>query len=390
MSTIIRAFKVKLSPNNKQQSQMFRIAGYARYAYNWALATEESNYENGGKFINDYELRRMFTEHKQTELWLYEVSNNALKQSIKDACEAYRRFFRGQAKHPRFKSKKKTQPSFYMDVCKIEFTNTHVKLEKIADSKKANRAKANWVRLVEHRRIPVGAKYSNPRITFDGIDWWISVGVEMEVKQKQPDGDPIGIDVGIKSLAVCSDGVEYANINKTGIVKQDEKRHRRLQRQVSRKYQMNKKGVTYNKTSNIRKLEKRLLKSNKRLVNIRQNHLHQTTSSIIAREPSVVVMEDLNIKGMMNNKRLAKAVQQQSLYEFYRQMQYKCEWNNIVFITADRFYPSSKTCSHCGSIKKDLKLSDRTYACTYCGMIIDRDLNAAINLASLAKPNIAA
>ena len=385
MGAIIKTFKVKLSPNNKQQSQMFLIAGYARYAYNWALAIEKEIYSSGGKFIDDYELRRMFTVHKQAQPWLYDVSNDALKQAIKDACGAFKKFFKGQAKHPRFKSKKKSRISFYRDACKIDFTNTHVKLEKIADGKNGNRAKANWVRLVENGRIPVGSKYSNPRITFDGIDWWISVGVEMEVKQKQPSGSPIGIDVGIKSLAVCSDGVGYSNINKTQTVKRLEKHHRRLQRQVSRKYQMNKKGVTYRKTSNIRKLEKQLLKSSKRLANIRQNYLHQTTSSIVAREPSAVVMEDLNVMGMMKNKHLARAVQQQKLGEFFRQMQYKCEWDNIAFITADRFYPSSKTCSRCGSIKKDLKLSDRTYACTCCGMIMDRDLNAAINLASLAK-----
>lgn len=385
-----KTFKVKLNPNNKQESQMFRTAGCARYAYNWALATEKANYENGGKFINDYELRRMFTEHKQTQPWLYDVSNDALKQSIKDACDAYKRFFKNLAKRPRFKSKRKSKPSFYMDVCKIEFTDTHVKLEKIADGRKGNRQKANWVRLVEHGHIPIGVKCANPRITYDGLNWWISVGVETEIEQKQPTGRPIGIDIGIKSLAVCSDGIEYDNINKVQTVKRLEKRHRRLQRQVSRKYQMNKKGGSYCKTSNIRKLEEQLLKSNQRLANIRRNYTHQVTSEIIAREPSAVVMEDLNVKGMMKNRHLAKAVQQQNFGEFYRQMQYKCEWNNIAFITADRFYPSSKTCSHCGSIKKDLRLSDRTYVCTDCGMVMDRDLNAAVNLAALAKPNIAA
>ena len=385
-----KTFKVKLSPNNKQESQMFRTAGCVRYAYNWALATEKANYENGGKFINDYELRRMFTEHKQTQPWLYDVSNDALKQSIRDACDAFKKFFNHKSKHPRFKSKKKTRQSFYMDVCKIDFTDTHVRLEKLADSKRANRAKANWVRLVEHGHIPIGVKYANPRVTYDGLNWWISVGVEFDIDQKQPTSEPVGIDVGIKSLAVCSDGIEYANINKTQTVKRVEKRRRRLQRQVSRKYQMNKKGNIYCKTSNIRKLEKQLLKSNKRLADIRHNHLHQTTSSIVAREPSAVTMEDLNVIGMMKNRHLAKAVQQQNFGEFYRQMQYKCEWGNIAFITADRFYPSSKTCSHCGAIKKDLKLSDRTYACTDCGMVMDRDLNAAVNLAALAKPNIAA
>lgn len=385
-----KTYKVKLSPNNKQRTQMLRTAGCARYAYNWALATEKANYENGGKFLNDCELRRRFTEHKATVPWLYDVSNDALKQSIKDAYDAYQRFFKHQAKFPKFKSKKRSKPSFYMDVAKIEFTDTHVKLEKIADGKKKNRAQANWVRLAEHGRIPVGTKYTNPRVTFDGLDWWISVGVDVELEEKHPQGNPIGIDIGIKTLAVCSDGVEYANINKTHMVKKIEKRKRRLQRQVSRKYQMNKKGKVYCKTSNIIKLEKQLLKAARRLTNIRRNHLHQSTSSVVVRNPSAIVMEDLNVQGMMKNKHLAKAVQQQCFYEFYRQMQYKCEWNGIAFITADRYYPSSKTCSECGSIKKDLKLSDRTYICSECGMVMDRDLNAAVNLAKLAQPYIAA
>lgn len=385
-----KTYKVKLNPNNKQASKMLQTAGCARYAYNWALAAEKSNYEAGGRFLSDCDLRRMFTLHKADNPWLYEVSNDALKQSIKDACIAYQRFFKHQAKFPRFKSKKRTRPSFYMDTVKIEITETHVKLEKIADSKKKNRAQANWVRLVEHGRIPVGVSYANPRITFDGLNWWLSVGVETFVNAKTPSGNPIGIDIGIKSLAVCSDGAEYANINKTNRVKEIEKQKCRLQRQVSRKYQINKKGNAYCKTSNISKLEKQLLKVNHRLTNIRRDHLHQTTSSIIKRNPSAVVMEDLNVTGMMKNRHLAKAVQRQCFNEFYRQMQYKCEWNGIAFITADRYYPSSKTCSECGAIKKDLKLSDRTYICSECGMVLDRDLNAAINLARLAEIHIAA
>ena len=386
-----KTYKVKLSPSNKQSSKMFQTAGCAHYAYNWALATEKDNYNNGGTFINDIALRKQFTVHKQEKPWLYEISNDAMKQSIKDACLAYQRFFKHRSDFPRFKSKKRAKPSFYMDVDKIEITSTHVKLEKIADSKKKNRARANWVRLVEHDRIPLGCSYVNPRVTYDGLCWWLSVGVVCEPQeQTQPYTVPIGIDIGIKTLAVCSDGKEYANINKTKRVKQIEKHKRRLQRQVSRKYQMNKKGNVYCKTSNITKLEKQLLITNRRLANIRQNHTHQITTEITKRNPSIVVMEDLNVKGMMKNRHLSKAVAQQSFHEFYRQMQYKCEWKNITLVTADRFYPSSKTCNQCGAVKKDLRLSDRVFICPECGMEIDRDLNAAINLVKLAEAHIAA
>ena len=185
--------------------------------------------------------------------------------------------------------------------------------------------------------------------------------------------------MGIKDLAICSDGKTFKNINKTQRIKKLEKRKRRLQRSISRKYLKNKKGERYNKTSNIIKSEKRLLKLNHRLTNIRGNYLHQVTSEIIKRNPSFITIEDLNVSGMMKNKHLSKAVQQQKFYEFRRQLEYKCKWNNIQLRIVDRFYPSSKLCHNCGSIKKDLKLKDRVYKCD-CGYVEDRDYNASLNL----------
>lgn len=189
----------------------------------------------------------------------------------------------------------------------------------------------------------------------------------------------IGIDLGIKNLAVCSDKNTYENINKTQRIKKLEKRKRRLQRSISRRYEKNKKGASYCKTSNIIKREKEFLKVTKRLTNIRQDYLHQTTSEIVKRKPSFICIEDLNVSGMMKNKHLSKAIQQQGFYEFRRQIEYKSEWNNIPVIIADRFFPSSKLCSCCGHIKKDLKLSDRIYKCE-CGNVIDRDFQASLNL----------
>ena len=379
---MIKSIKVMLIPNNKQKTKMFQYGGASRFAYNWALARQQENYNNGGKFIQDGELRKEFTQLKKKEeySWLNSISNNVTKQAIKDACDSYKRFFKGQSKFPKFKSRKKSKPSFYQDNCKIKFTNTHVKLEGFSSSKKQNKQKLNWIRLAEENRIPNNYKYSNPRITFDGINWWVSVGVEYENNLALPINDGIGIDLGIKDLAICSDGNTYKNINKTKKVKKLEKKRRRLQRQISRKYLMNKEGRSYKKTCNIIKSEKQLLKLNHKLTNIRHNYLHQTTTEIINRKPMFIVLEDLSVMGMMKNKNLAKAIQQQCFYEFYRQIQYKCLWNNIEFIEADRWYPSSKTCSECGSIKKQLKLSDREYVCEECGCVIDRDYNASINL----------
>ena len=370
-----------LIPNNKQKTKLFQYANTAKFAYNWALAKEQENYKNGGKFISDADLRKEFTKIKQTKeyAWLNGISNNVTKQAIKDACDAYKKFFKGLAKFPKFKSRKKSTPSFYQDNVKIQFSETHVKVEGFAVSKKKNKQKLNWIRLVEHNRIPTDCKYYNPRIKFDGLNWWITVGVEYPNNTNIPNNEGIGVDLGIKDLAICSDNYKYQNINKTQKVKQLEKKKRRLQRSISRKYSKNKKGDSYCKTSNIIKSEKKLLKVNHKLTNIRKNYLHQTTSEIIKREPSFICIEDLNVKGMMKNKHLSKAIQQQGFYEFRRQIEYKSKWNNVTVIIADRFFPSSKLCTCCGKIKKDLKLSDRIYKCE-CGNVIDRDYQASLNL----------
>lgn len=378
---MIRSIKVRLNPNNKQFTKLFQYAGCARFAYNWAILREQENYKQGNKFLSDSELRKEFTQLKKLPeyQWLNEVSNNVTKQAIKDACNTYKRFFKGQCKYPKFKSKKRSTPSFYQDNVKIQFTNTHVKVEGFSMSKKKNKQKLNWIKLCEKGRIPTDCKYMNPRFTCDGLYWYVSVGIEVDDNTILPLNDGVGIDLGIKDLAISSDGNTYKNINKTQKVKKLEKRKRRLQHSMSRKYEKNKKGGSYCKTSNIIKREKELLKVTKRLTNIRQNYLHQITSEIVKREPSFICIEDLDVSGMMKNRHLSKAVQQQGFYEFRRQIEYKSEWNNIPVIIADRFFASSKLCSCCGNIKKDLKLSDRIYKCE-CGNIIDRDYQASLNL----------
>jgi transposase, IS605 orfB family len=379
---MIETLKVQLNPNNKQLTKLFQYANCSRFAYNWAIAREQENHKLGNKFLSDCDLRKEFTQLKKQEnhKWLINISNDVTKQAIKDACNSYKRFFKGQTKYPKFKSKKNSKQSFYQDNVKIEFTNTHVKVEGFAGSKRPNKQKLNWIKLSEKGRIPTNCKYMNPRITYDGLHWWVSVSIEVDNNTNSPPiSEGIGIDLGLKDLAVCSDGNTYKNINKSLKVKKLEKKKRRLQRSVSRKYNMNKEGVRYKKTSNIIKREKELLKLSRRLTNIRRNHLHQTTSEIVKRKPSFIVIEDLNVSGMMKNKHLSKATQQQGFYEFRRQIQYKSEWNNISVIIAGRFFPSSKLCSCCGEIKKDLRLSDRIYTCD-CGNIIDRDYQASLNL----------
>ncbi len=378
---MIKTIRVMLIPNNKQKTKLFRYANASRFAYNWALDREIENYENGGKFLSDSDLRKEFTQLKKTEeyYWLNEISNNVTKQAIKDACNAYKRFFKGYSKFPKFKSRKYSVPSFYQDNAKIKFTETHVKVEGFTSSKRKNKQKINWIRLAEHNRIPTDRKYTNPRIKYDGLNWWITVGVEYEDSTAIPSNDGVGIDLGIKDLAVCSDGAKYRNINKSQKVKKLEKQKRRLQRSISRSYEKNKKGESYCKTNNVIKKERLLLKLNHRLTNIRKNYLNQTISEIVDRKPRFICIEDLNVSGMMKNRHLSKAVQVQGFFWFRKQLEYKCSDKGIQLIVADRFYPSSKLCSCCGNIKKDLKLSDRVYRCA-CGNMIDRDFQASINL----------
>jgi len=391
---MIKTYKVKLLPNNKQRTKLFECAGVARWAYNWALEQEKINYKNSGKFLNDKDLRKKLTQLKQTEeySWHNNYSNNITKQAIKDACKAFKNFFEGRAKFPKFKSKKRSKQRFYQDTDKIVVTDTHVKLEKLTTSKKKNKQRLNWIKLAEKNRIPVGEniKYSNPRISFDGLNWWLSIGVEEKEIKNDSFKDGIGIDLGVKDLAVVSTGQKIKNINKSTKVKKIEKRLKRLQRKLSKKYELNKiqtKGgeYRYRKTKNINKLEFLVLKTRRRLKNIRHNYIHQITTSLVRTKPEYVVMESLNTCGMLKNRRLSKAIQEQLFHEFKRQMEYKCAWKGIKFILADRYYPSSKICSNCGSIKDELSLSERIYKCNECGYEIDRDLNASINLGNYGK-----
>lgn len=365
--------KVRLRPTKEQEAQLWKSVGTARWVYNWTLERQQENYKNGGKFIYDNDLRKEITQLKKQDdyKWLGDVSNNVAKQAVKDACNAYKRFFKGQSGFPNFKSRRKSNKSFYNDTAKLKVKNKSALIEKIG-----------WVKTSE--QLPMNTKYMNPRVSYDNKYWYLSVSIEEEFIQKELTDEVIGIDLGIKTLATCSNGMEFKNINKTAKVKKIEKRLRRLQRSASRKYEKNKEGSRYVKTCNIIKIEKKIQLLHRRLKNIRENHLHQTTSAIARTKPSKVVMEDLNVKGMMKNRNLAKAISQQKFYEFKRQMEYKCEKYGIEFIQVDRFFPSSKLCSNCGKIKKNLKLSDRVYHCD-CGLHIDRDLNASLNLANYGK-----
>lgn len=370
---MIKAMKIRLLPTKEQEILMFKSTGVSRFAYNWGLAKWEEMFKQGLK-PSKYSIKKEFNNTIKKDsnfVWLKEVSAQITSMAFDDLNTAYNNFFKGIAAEPKFKTKRKSKKSFFVRYDAVKFKDGAVNIEKIGKVK----YKTNY-------DIPNLANYINPRCHFDGRYWYLTLGFEHNENQVELNTDlSIGIDLGIKSLAVvnCFDK-PIININKTVKVRKLKKRLKRLQRQVSRKYEMNKLGKKFVKTNNIIKLEKQIKLIHRKLANIRNNHIHQATNKIVKLRPCRVVMENLNIKGMMKNKHLSKAIAEQCFYEFIRQIQYKCKFNGIEFTQVDIWYPSSKTCSSCGSIKKDLRLKDRIYKCDKCGYVIDRDKNASINL----------
>ena len=297
------------------------------------------------------------------------MGSNVIKQAVKDLCNAYKRYFNHISNKPKFK-KKGYINSFYVNYETMKRTKNGVRCEKIGDIKTAESLP----------KLRKDKHYLNPHIIFDGKYYYITFGIEIDIEPKENTSEIIGIDLGIKSFAICSNGLTYKNINKTCTMKKLNKGLKRQQRQLSRKYLKNKIGNKFIKTNNILKLEHKIKLIYRRIKNIRENYIHQITTYLVKTKPSRIVIEDLNIKGMMKNRHLSKAIAEQSFYKFSNVLKYKCEWNNIELLIADRFYPSSKMCSSCGNIKKDLKLNNRIYKCRNCGLEIDRDYNASINL----------
>lgn len=366
---IIKGYKIRLLPTQEQEILIRKSIGVSRFIYNWCLDRQLKS----DSFISDGELRKTLTQLKKTEdyYWLSEVSNCAITQSAKDLCTAYKRFFSHIANKPRFK-KKGVRDSFYVRYDRMKRTKHGVRCEKIGDINTSERLP----------KLREGKHYMNPHIIYDGKYYYITFGMEIDIRPTNNTSEVIGIDLGVKSFAVCSNGAVYKNINKTHTVRQLNKKLRRLQRQVSKKYLKNKIGNKFIKTSNIIKLEHKIKLIHRRLKNIRENYIHQITTYLVKTKPSKIVIEDLNIRGMLKNKHLSKAIAEQCFYKFITTLAYKCKWGSIGLIKADRFYSSSKLCSCCGSIKKDLRLKDRVYTCNCCGLVIDRDFNASLNLAN--------
>ena len=377
---MLTGFKIRIHPNKEQISKFYQYAGTSRFMYNWSLNKIKEAYDLGIKF-KDIKLSNQLTviQKEIEELhWLNGIPRKVKCLAITDCEESFKRFFKGASKYPKFKSKKKSKLSF-------SFINSG----KFGTLPNVGKGKGS-MNLNLNQNDKLTEKVSNSHIatrlniSFDGKYWYLSGAYEKEYELVELTESSLGIDLGLKDLAITSDGIKFKNINKSHKVKKTKKKLKRVQRSLSRKYEMNKDGNKFIETNNISKqlIELRLLY--RKLTNIRQNHINQITASLVKTKPAKVVMEDLNIQGMMKNRYLAKAIAEVNWYYFIETMRFKCKKYGIEFVQADRFYPSSKNCSSCGTKKKDLKLKDRIFNCN-CGLSIDRDINAAINLANYNK-----
>ena len=375
---MIKGFKIRIYPTKEQEKLIWQHIGACRFIWNYMLDLQQQRHKAGEKHLSAFDMIKLLTPLKQAEeyAWLRSVSNTSLQRTCSTLAEDYNAFFKKRSGFPKFKSRKRSKPCYPVRSERLYFV----------DDKYAQVEKLGRVKYKSDFEFPQGTghKFSNVRISYVNGKYMLSFGMECENQAPELTDKPMGIDLGIKELAVVACGDEqivFHNINKSKKVRELKRKLRYTQRTISRKYEASKKRTgTYEKTRNIEREEAKARKLYAKLTNIRHNYLHQTTAKLISMLPKRITMEELNVSGMMKNTHLSKAVAEQCFYEFIRQVRYKCEWNGIEFVQVPRFYPSSKTCSCCGAIKRDLRLSDRTYVCQECGFTIDRDYNAAINL----------
>ncbi len=341
------------------------------------IEVQKENYKNGGKYISKFNMIKLIPSIKKEFLWLNEVSMSSLQRICDAVNTAYQRFFKKISNYPKFKSKKKSKLSYPVRCDSFYFKNGYVKVEKLGKLKyRTDYSKMNLEKL---------SKFSNVRISNENDKWLLTFSVEYENQVFTEKNGNLGIDLGVGRLAVVSHNgkkLEYKNINKSKRVRKLTSKLKHIQRVISRKYEVGNKlnEQKYQKTNQILKYEKLLKRIYRKISNIRKDQRHKVTRELINLNPSVVIMEDLNVSGMMKNKHLSRSIAEMGFYDFIRIMKYKCEESNIKFFQVDRFFPSSKTCSQCGCIHKNLKLSDRLFECPECGFTIDRDFNAAVNL----------
>ena len=375
---MLKSFKTEINPSEEQKVKIHKTIGTCRFIYNFYLAHNKELYDKGEKFMSGKSfsvwLNNEYLPQNPDKLWIKEVSSKSVKHSIENGCIAFTRFFKHQSAFPNFKKKGKSDVKMY-------FVKNNPK-DCRCERHRINIPSLGWVRIKEKGYIPTtkdGYVIKSGTVSMKADRYYVSVLVEiLNNKIANNSNAGIGIDLGLKDFAIVSNGKTYKNINKSAKLKKLEKQLIREQRSLSRKYENLKKGESTQKT-NIQKQRLKVQKLHHRIDNIRTDYINKTIAEIVKTKPSYITIEDLNVKGMMKNRHLSKAVASQKFYEFRTKLQAKCNENGIELRVVDRWNPSSKTCHCCGTVKKDLKLSDRMFKCS-CGYVEDRDFNAALNL----------
>ena len=375
---MLKSFKTEINPTPEQKIRIHKTIGTCRYVYNFYLGHNKALHDNGEKFMTGKSfslwLNNEYIPDNPDKTWIREVYSKAVKKSIEDGCTAFTRFFKHQSDFPKFKKKGKSDVKMY-------FVRNNPK-DCQCERHRLKIPTLGWVRIKEKGYIPTtkdGYMIRSGTVSVKAGRFYVSVLVEIpDINIDNNSNEGIGIDLGLKDLAIVSNGKTYRNINKSAGLKKLEKQLIREQRSLSRKYENLKKGESTQR-ANIQKQKLKVQKLHHKMDNIRTDYINKTIAEIVKTKPSYITIEDLNVKGMMKNRCLSKAVASQKFYEFRTRLKAKCDENGIELRVADRFYPSSKTCHHCGSVRKNLKLSDRIYRCE-CGYVADRDFNAALNL----------
>ena len=378
MKRLLKSFKTEINPTEEQKARIRKTIGTCRYVYNFYLGHNKALHDNGEKFMTGKSfslwLNNEYIPDNPDKTWIREVYSKAVKKSIEDGCAAFTRFFKHQSDFPKFKKKGKSDVKMY-------FVRNNPK-DCQCERHRLKIPTLGWVRIKEKGYIPTtkdGYMIRSGTVSVKAGRFYVSVLVEIpDVNINNNLNEGIGIDLGLKDFAIISNGKTYRNINKSAGLKKLEKQLIREQRSLSRKYENLKKGESTQR-ANIQKQKLKVQKLHHKMDNIRTDYINKTIAEIVKTKPSYITIEDLNVKGMMKNRCLSKAVASQKFYEFRKRLKGKCDEKGIELRVADRFYPSSKTCHHCGSVRKNLKLSDRIYRCE-CGYVADRDLNAALNL----------
>ena len=376
---MLKSFKTEINPSEEQKARIRKTIGTCRFIYNFYLAHNKELYDNGEKFMSSSRFRvwlnnEYLPQHPEYS-WIKDAYSKAVTQSVNNGQTAFTRFFHHESAFPKFKKKSRSDVKMY-------FVKNNTK-DCLCERHRIKIPSLGWVRIKEKGYIPTtkdGYVIKSGSVSMKADRFYISVLVDIPESKtaNNSSNEGIGIDLGLKNFAVVSNGKTYKNINKTARIKELEKKLIREQRSLSRKYENLKKGGTTQR-ANIQKQKLKVQKLHHKLDNIRTDYINKTIAEIVKTKPSYITMEDLNVRGMMKNRHLSKEVASQKFYEFKVKLQAKCNENGIELRVADRWYPSSKLCHRCGSIKKDLKLSDRIYKCS-CGYIEDRDFNAALNL----------